>query len=143
MRIGLARRARTTSERSGAILLLFALLTFVFFAIAGLVIDVGLANLAQAQMQVAVDTAAIEGCRWRNFDEGMGFSNVEKRRKAAIMTRLVFDDDLHPTQGGYVPESATGVLPIDGADAANLTAGPSLQVSGGTGAWNANAVGSV
>jgi len=136
----LARRERATSERSGAILLLFALLTFVFFAIAGLVIDVGLANLAQAQMQVAVDSAALEGCRWRNFDEGMGDSNTEKRRKASAMARLVFDDDLHPTLGGYTPENATGPYPMDDVDSANLTAGPVLKVSDGTGAWNSNAV---
>lgn len=140
MKTGLARRERTTSERSGAILLLFALLTFVFFAIAGLVIDVGLANLAQAQMQVAVDTAAIEGCRWRNFDEQLGDSNAEKRRKASAMARLVFDDDLHPTLGGYTPENATSPYPMDDVDSANLSAGPGLKVSDGTGAWNANAV---
>jgi len=138
--IGLARRERATGKRSGAILLLFALLAFVFFAIAGIVIDVGLANLAQSQMQVAVDSAALEGCRWRNFDEQLGDSNVAKRRKASELARLVFDDDLHPTQGGYTPGNSTEELDADGVDTANLTAGPTLQVSGGTGAWNANAV---
>lgn len=135
-----ARIQRAEPGRKGSILLLFVLLTFVFLAIAGLVIDVGLANLTQAQMQVAADSAAIEGCRWRNFDEGLGFSNGEKRRKAATMVRLAFDDDLHPTQGGYVPDNGTVPLAPDDEDAAKLAAGPGLRVSGGTGAWAANAI---
>lgn len=135
-----ARSGRKGSGREGSILLLFALLTFVFLAVAGLVIDVGLANLAQSQMQVAVDSAAIEGCRWRNFDDTLLGSHVEKRRKASAMVRLVFDDDLHPTRGGYTPDNGTQPLPADDADAANLSAGPGLRVSGGTGTWNANAV---
>ncbi|MBL8861924.1 MAG: Tad domain-containing protein [Planctomycetes bacterium] len=121
-------------------LVLFALLAFVFFAVAGLAIDIGLANLTQAQMQSAVDSAAIEGCRWRNFDETIGDSHAEKRRKTSAMVRLAFDDDLHPTQGGYVPGNGTAFLPADDADAAQLGAGPALRVSGGVGAWNANAV---
>jgi len=142
VKIGLARGERTTTGRSGAILLLFALLTFVFFAIAGIVIDVGLANLAQSQMQVAVDTAALEGCRWRNFDDNLGESHGEKREKVRSMLRLAFDDDLHPTRGGgdYSPEYGGGVLPADDEDAYRLGAGPSLAVEGGVGAWAANAV---
>lgn len=134
------RIGRAESGRRGSILLLFALLTFVFFAIAGLVIDVGLANLAQSQMQVAVDSAAIEGCRWRNFDDTPLGSHVEKRRKASAIVRLTFDDDLHPTQGGYIPDNGTTFLPPDDADALNLSAGPGLRVSGGTGTWAANAI---
>jgi hypothetical protein len=128
-------------------LILFALLTFVFFAIAAVVIDVGLANLTQAQMQSATDSAALEGCRWRNFDEQLGDSNTEKRRKAGAIVRLAFDDDLHPTQSGYRPDSyeftqetGTATLDMDDADAAQISAGPGLQVSGGSGAWAANSV---
>lgn len=134
------RIAREGSGRKGSILLLFALLTFVFLAIAGLVIDVGLANLTQSQMQVAVDSAAIEGCRWRNFDDTLLGSHVEKREKAATVVRLAFDDDLHPTQGGYTPDNGSQALPPDDDDAAKLSAGPGLRVSGGSGTWNANAV---
>ena len=140
MNARLTRSRAPGSRRSGTILILFALLTFVFFAIAGLAIDVGLANLAQNQMQVAVDSAALEGCRWRNFDDTLPGSNVEKRRKAAAIVRLTFDDDLHPTRGGYIPDNGSGFLPVDDADAANLTVGPNLRVSGGTGTWAANAV---
>lgn len=140
MNLGPARIQRADSARKGGILVLFALLTFVFLAVAGLVIDVGLANLTQSQMQAAVDSAALEGCRWRNFDEGLGDSNTQKRRKAAAMVRLAFDDDFHPTQGAYTPDGMSVPLGVDGPDEGNIGAGPGLRVSGGTGAWAANAI---
>ncbi len=135
--------SRTEPRRRGAVLVLFALLTFVFFAIAAVVIDIGMANLTQQQMQVATDSAALEGCRWRNFDEGLGDSNAAKRQKAAALVRLAFDDDLNPTRGGYKPDNyayGTGPSEPDDADAAQIAAGPALRVSGGSGAWAANAV---
>lgn len=47
--------------RRGVALVMFIVLAFAFFAIAGIAIDVGLASLTQQQMQVAVDPAALEG----------------------------------------------------------------------------------
>ncbi len=140
MNSGFARIERAEPRRKGGILVLFALLTFVFFAVAAVVIDIGLANLAQAQMQSAADTAALEGCRWRNFDEGLGFSHAEKRSKAATMVRLAFDDDLYPTRGLYRPENGPPLNAPDPVDEANVSAGPGLQVTGGSGAWAANGV---
>jgi len=125
-------------NRAAAVLILFAMLVFVFLAIAGLVIDMGVAHLTQAQMQVAADSAAIEGCRWRNFDEGPGFSNTEKRKNAVDIVRLTFDDDMHPTQGGYAPEGGS-ILPADDKDAYGFAAGPGLRVYGGTGDAHASA----
>jgi len=123
------------------------MLAFVFFAVAAVVIDIGLAKLTQAQMQAATDSAALEGCRWRNFDESLPQSTVEKRNRAGAIVRLAFDDDLHPTLGSYRPdnyeltqETGSPFLDADGPDAAQVSAGPALQVSGGTGAWAANAV---
>lgn len=138
-----AGRGQVGSRRSGAILILFAALAFVLFAVAAVVIDVGLASLTQAQMQSATDSAALEGCRWRNFDEGLGDSNAAKRRKASAIVRLAFDDDLNPTQGGYLPDNYDfGTTPSgpDGADALNISAGPALRVSGGNGAWATNSI---
>lgn len=139
MRLG-ARIQRADPRRRGGILILFAVLTFVFLAVAGIVIDVGLANLTQAQMQSAVDSAALEGCRWRNFDEGPASSHLEKRRKAAGIVRLTFDDDLHPSNGGYEADNVATTYTTedpDDVDARSLSAGPGLRVSGGTGAWAA------
>jgi hypothetical protein len=120
------------------VLILFGMLVFVFLAIAGLVIDMGVAQVTQAQMQAAVDSAAIEGCRWRNFDEGPGFSNREKRQNAVDIVRLAFDDDMYPTRGGYTPEGGS-VLPEDDKDAFGFAAGPGLRVHGGTGDAEASA----
>lgn len=140
MNSGFARNQRAEPRRKGGILVLFALLTFVFFAVAAVVIDIGLASLAQAQMQSAADTAALEACRWRNFDEGLGDSHAEKRRKAATMVRLAFDDDLYPTQGAYRAGNGPLLNDPDTRDEFNVSAGPGLRVSGGSGAWAANAV---
>lgn len=60
-----ARRALRRARR-GNVLVLFAMLTFVIMGLAALVIDVGYARLAQRQMQTAVDSAALEGLRFRD-----------------------------------------------------------------------------
>ncbi|MEO1616367.1 MAG: pilus assembly protein TadG-related protein [Planctomycetota bacterium] len=51
-------------KRSGAILTLVVMLLFVLLAIAGLLIDIGMARLTQANMQSISDSAAMEG-GWR------------------------------------------------------------------------------
>lgn len=147
MNVRLAARPQTGSRRRGAILILFAVLTFALFAVAAVVIDIGLARLTQAQMQSATDSAALEGCGWRNFDELIGNSNVEKRRKAATIVRLAFDDDLHPTLGDYAPDSyehatqqGVSVYGPDGPDEAQISAGPIWRVSGGSGAWATHSI---
>jgi len=48
------------------VLVLVVMMTFVFCGFAALVIDLGFARLAQRQMQTAVDSAALEGLRWRD-----------------------------------------------------------------------------
>ncbi len=124
-------------------MILFAALTFALFAVAAVVIDVGLASLTQAQMQSATDSAALEGCRLRNFDEGLGYSHTQKRIRAGAMVRLAFDDDLNPTQGGYVPDNydlGTAPSAEDDPDSAQISAGPALRVSGGSGAWATNSI---
>jgi hypothetical protein len=48
------------------VLVLFALISFVLLASAALVIDLGTARLTQRQMQSAVDSAALEGLKFRD-----------------------------------------------------------------------------
>jgi len=77
------------SNRSGAVLVIFAMIAFGLFAMAALVIDIGFARLTQRQMQVAADTAAIEGLR------GEGLVGYDARRQnARQMIEWQFDDDL-------------------------------------------------
>ncbi|WP_236626041.1 pilus assembly protein TadG-related protein [Rhodopirellula baltica] len=47
--------------RGGAVLILVVILLFALFAIAGLLIDIGMARLTQAHMQSVSDAAALEG----------------------------------------------------------------------------------
>lgn len=59
-------KSSTGRPRSGYILVFFAMILFGIMALAALVIDIGFARLTQRQMQTAVDTAALEGLRFRD-----------------------------------------------------------------------------
>lgn len=63
---GAARFARR--RQAGNVLVLFALCAFGLLAVAALVIDVGLARVAQVQMQTSADAGALEGVRARDGD---------------------------------------------------------------------------
>ncbi|MFO0865647.1 MAG: TadE/TadG family type IV pilus assembly protein [Gemmataceae bacterium] len=56
-------RAHAQRRRGGTVLILFVLVLFAMFAIAGLAIDLGLVRVTQKQMQSAADVAALEGVR--------------------------------------------------------------------------------
>lgn len=97
------RRVPKTSTRRGNVLILFAMMLFGLMALAALVIDLGFARLAQRQMQSAVDSAAIEGLRFRDeFPPGFEDSedetpeNMETARRQHVQTWVGwrFDDDL-------------------------------------------------
>lgn len=100
----------THSRRGGYVLVLFALAAVIVFGFAALVIDLGFARLTQAQMNSAVDTAALEGLRFRD-----SLTDEERRQAASDMAALVFDDDLDPTNG----------------DSLNFGAGPLVNFSDG------------
>jgi hypothetical protein len=91
---------------------LFAMLVFALMAAAAVAIDVGAAGLAQAQMQDAVDTAALEGQRWRQYAEFQHDSDRNRRLKSNEMASLVFDDDLDPTNGDPMGFGAGAVLDV-------------------------------
>jgi hypothetical protein len=57
---------RTVHPRRGNVLVFFAFFAFAAMAIAGLVVDLGMARLTQMQMQAAADSAALEGLRFRD-----------------------------------------------------------------------------
>lgn len=134
-------RARAKDgDRSGTVLVLFAVLVFAVLAIAALTVDVGFASLAQSQMQTAVDTASMEGVRLRDFYEYRSLSERYRRPRVSELVQQVFDDDLHPTGG--VPNSGEGppALSPDDPDQLRLGAGPVLHVTGGVGDANASAL---
>lgn len=130
-----AQRARASQR--GVALFLFALLVFVFLGLAALTVDVGMASVSQAQMQAAVDTAALEGVRLRDFHETRPRSDLWRRPRVRELVQNVLDDDLHPT-GGVNPSlgvpfpDTVGLPPVppDDADALRTGAGPLYHVRG-------------
>lgn len=110
--------SRLTS-RSGAVMVLFVMLTFGVLTLCGLVLDLGIARLSIVQMQSAADGAAIRGVR--DFDPEDPDSDQQRRLNAALQTAQVFDDDFDLT-----------------ADARNFGAGPVLDMQGGIGDVNAS-----
>src|SRR5436853_621049 len=86
--------------RRDSVLPPFALLLFVIFAFAALVIDMGFVFLTRRQMQTAVDAAALEGLRKRDDPALAAAARDAARRQAASnLTALVFDDNLNPGDG--------------------------------------------
>lgn len=111
---------------------MFVMLVFAFFAIAGVAIDIGLANLTQQEMQVATDVSAIEGARLRNADNQIDTSDHHRRDKVSRMVRLEFDDDLWPTGNAFAPDDPQAP-PADfdsDGDQMHMGAGPGMQVPG-------------
>ncbi len=108
-RLSLCGRPR----RRGNVLVLVAMLLLGLLGLAALVIDVGLARLTQAQMQCAVDAAALEGLR-------------SGRQAASDLVARAFDDDLDlATEDDRV--GAGPVLEFDDGLAGELHASRTLQ----------------
>lgn len=79
-------------RRRGYTLVLFAMLFFCLMALAALVIDLGMARLAQRQMQAAVDSAALEGLRWRDRTDVPDVDQA-RRHEAAKFADFIFERD--------------------------------------------------
>jgi len=118
----------------GYVLLLFALFVFGIFALAAVTIDLGLARLAQFQMQDAVDSAALEGLRSRDDSD----VTPEQRREAVreLVAEIVAGDPsvdagVGPavvfTDGGYGGDLAASQT-IDLAESGPF-AYPSLELN--------------
>jgi hypothetical protein len=80
-------------------------------AMLSMIVDIGYARISQAQMQNAVDTAAIEGLRKRDAGD-----EVSRRTAAGNLVNYTFDDDFDPT---------------DGDPDYNFGAGPSIDLTDG------------
>lgn len=97
-------------RRRGNVLILFALMVFGLFAMAALVIDIGIARVTQRQMQTAVDSAALEGLRYRDqlppiTESELGQEDEARRGHAANVVRWMFNssspfDEVEPINFG-------------------------------------------
>jgi len=73
------------------------MIVFAFMALAAVVIDLGVARVAQRQMQSAVDAAALEGLRLRDdprIDSDPMVRDEHRRQMASRLVAYAFDDDL-------------------------------------------------
>lgn len=99
-----------------------AMIVLAFCAMLSLIIDVGYARITQAQMQNAVDTAAIEGVRQR--DAG---TDAARRTAAAALVSNTFDDDFDVADGdpdqygaGPIIDLTDGLTTLHGAQTATV-----------------------
>lgn len=91
-------------RRRGVALVLFAILLFVLLPLTALVIDLAYIQLTRRQMQTAVNTAALEGLRFR--DE----SAVDGRQEATNLVTNIFDDDFNAANGDSLSFGAGPVV---------------------------------
>jgi hypothetical protein len=125
------RRCKRT-DRAGYALVLFVMIVVGLMGLAALVIDMGFSRLAQREMQTAVDSAALEGLRWRDFS-----TDQYRRRQASDMVAGLFTDyvdsggTVHYGAGPVVDFSG-GIGPADMAAAQTMTPGvpPVYQPTG-------------
>ncbi|MGO8691931.1 MAG: TadE/TadG family type IV pilus assembly protein [Thermoguttaceae bacterium] len=73
------------AARAGYALVLFVMIFFGLMGLAALVIDMGFARLAQQEMQTAVDSAALEGLRFRDVS-----TDQARRQQASQMVGSLF-----------------------------------------------------
>lgn len=78
---------RAKAERRGGILILVIMLLFAMFAIAALLIDIGMARLTQARMQSVTDAAAIDG----GWQLALGGDQTAVRNAVATRTDKLFE----------------------------------------------------
>lgn len=98
------------------------LLMFGLLGICAIIIDLGYARVAQAQMQAGADSAALEGLRLR--DEG---SELSRRQVARLFARKTYEDPVTELVNDGDPGNDGGLAPF-----ARLTgAGGHLTLSGG------------
>lgn len=113
-------------RRRGNVLVIYAMLFFGLMGLAGLVIDLGYARLAQRQMQSAADAAAVEGLRHRDAN------GEPDRERAAGLVTTAFDDDLNPANGdprqfGAGPVIEFEDLSVSGVDPDGLNAARTIR----------------
>ena len=115
-------------QRSGVVLVLFAVLLFVILPLMALVIDLAYVQLTRRQMQTAVNTAALEGLRFRD-------DNVDGRQAAVEIVSNVFDDDFDSSNGDQLYFDAgpnfgySGGIPVSNG---TFQASATINVPGGS-----------
>ncbi|CAK9036483.1 Tad domain-containing protein, partial [Durusdinium trenchii] len=82
--------------RRGTILTWFAVFLFALLPLMSLIVHLGMVTLARRQMQTAVNTAALEGVRFR---DDVDLLEAERRSQVRDLVSAVYDDDLNDPDG--------------------------------------------
>jgi hypothetical protein len=77
------------------VLVWFAIFLFALIPLMALVVDLGMASLTRRQMQTAVDSAALEGLRFR---DDATLSNSQRRQRVRTLVKAIYDDNLDDTE---------------------------------------------
>lgn len=101
-----------SNDRSGAVLVLFAILLFVLIPLASLILQSGWLTLTRRQMQTSVNAAAREALRRRDAppSDPMIPADTQRRLDAASVAAALFDDDLNVTATDVMRFSAGPVI---------------------------------
>jgi Flp pilus assembly protein TadG len=133
------------ADRAGYALVLFVMIFFGLMGLAALVIDMGFARLTQREMQTAVDSAALEGLRWRDVQQSADlppawFANPSFQEQTGIVLSTS-SISLSSTQSDTVRRWAAGQVvanlftnyPDASGGTVQYGAGPVVNFSGGVG----------
>lgn len=104
------RTKRSTGQRRGAVLVWFAVFLFVLLPLMMMIVHLGMVTLTRRQMQTAVNSAAIEGLRFR---DDTTISELERREKVRSLVSAIFDDDLNPDNGDTLRLGAGPTIVFD------------------------------
>ena len=130
---------RQEPQRRGAVLVWFAILIFALLPIVALVVHTGMITLTRRQMQTAVNSAAVEGLRFRdavpelwrtdtrtdlveccdpppedeNSSEYATWLDCARRWSAGRQVSMVFDDDLNPDNDDVLQLGAGPAIAFD------------------------------
>lgn len=105
------KHARCESgKQRGAVLVFFAVFLFALLPLMMLVAHLGMATLARRQMQTGVNTAAIEGLRFRDDN---ALSETERREQVRDLVSAVYDDNLNSDANDALRLGAGSVVTFD------------------------------
>jgi hypothetical protein len=131
------------TKRAGYALVLFVMMFFGLMGLAALVIDMGFARLAQRQMQTAVDSAALEGLRWRNVQQSgdlpqAWFANPDFQNQTGVVQSTGTltsqqSDAVRRWAASNVVANVFADYPDSSGATVHYGAGPILDFTGGVG----------
>lgn len=107
---GLLKLTPAAKHRRGAVLVWFAVFLFALIPLITLVMHSGMVTLSRRQMQTAVNSAAIEGLRFRDAPT---LTETQRRQQVSDLVSAVYDDNLDSGDGDAMNFGAGSVVTFD------------------------------